>query len=166
MTTTLFHATLLTATLTCALVAGVIFTFAILIMPGIGVLDDRGFLRAFQVIDAVIQQGSPLFFLVWFGSAASVCAAAVLGFWEVTGVDRVLLVAAATVFVVGVHVPTLTVNVPLNNAVQRLDVPATPQAVASDARLAFEARWTRWNTVRLWLALGVTVVLLVVTVRV
>ncbi len=166
MTTTLFYATLLTAALSCALVTGIIFAFAMVIMPGIGVLDDRGFLRAFQVIDAVIQHGSPLFFLVWLGSAVTVCAAGLLGLWTAAGADRVLLVVAATVYLVGVQVPTVTVNVPLNNAVQRLDVAATTPAAARDARLAFEPRWNQWNVVRLWLALGVTVVLLVVALRV
>lgn len=164
--TTLFHATLATAVLLCALAAGVIFTFAILVMPGISALDDRGFLRAFQVIDVVVQRGSSAFFVVWLGSAVAVCAAAVLGLWAVAGVDRVLLVVAAFVYVVGVQLPTLTVNVPMNNAVQRLDVAEAPQAAAREARLAFEVPWNRWNVVRLWCALGVTAVLLVVAVRV
>ena len=166
MTTTLFYATLLTAALSCALVTGVIFAFAIVVMPGISVLDDRGFLRAFQVVDAVIQHGSPLFFLVLLGSAVTVCAAAVLGLWSVAGVDRDLVAVAAIVYVVGVQLPTITVNVPLNNAVQRLDVAAATPEAARDARLAFEPRWNRWNLVRLLLALGVTVVLLVVALRV
>lgn len=166
MTTTLFPTTLLTAAFSCALVGGILFAFAVVVMPGISALDDREFLRAFQVIDAVIQRGSPLFFLVWLGSAVAVCAAAMLGLRFAAGAERVLLVVAAIVYVVGVQLPTITINVPMNNAVQRLDVAATTPAAAREARLVFESRWNRWNLVRLWVALGVTVVLLVVVQRV
>jgi uncharacterized membrane protein len=37
------------------LVAGFLFAFAAVIMPGIRSLGDRAFIRAFQVIDRVIQ---------------------------------------------------------------------------------------------------------------
>ena len=47
MITTLFLAALLLATLLCALVAGFLFAFAVVVMPGIATLDDTGFLRGF-----------------------------------------------------------------------------------------------------------------------
>ena len=46
---------LILAAFLCSLVAGFLFAFAIVIMPGIGSLNDREFLRAFQVMDRVIQ---------------------------------------------------------------------------------------------------------------
>ena len=49
-------------------VAGVVFAFAVVVMPGIRTLPDADFLRAFQVIDRVIQDNQPLFLLVWVGS--------------------------------------------------------------------------------------------------
>jgi len=79
---TFFQATLLLATFLCSLVAGLLFTFAIVVMPGIGKLDDGGFIRAFQVIDRVIQNKQPLFVLVWVGSAVALVTAAVLGIAE------------------------------------------------------------------------------------
>jgi hypothetical protein len=45
----------LLATFLCSLVAGLLFTFAYVVMPGIAKLDDNSFLRAFQAIDRVIQ---------------------------------------------------------------------------------------------------------------
>ena len=69
LTTTIFPIILITATLLCALVAGLLFAFAIVTMPGIKSLNDREFIRAFQVMDGVIQNNQPIFMLVWLGSA-------------------------------------------------------------------------------------------------
>ena len=54
--------------LSCNLVGGFIFTYAIVVMPGLSSLNDKDFLRAFQVTDAVIQNNQPLFMFTWVGS--------------------------------------------------------------------------------------------------
>ena len=51
----IFPIALIVATFLCSLVAGLVFVFAIVVMPGIESLNDREFIRAFQVIDRVIQ---------------------------------------------------------------------------------------------------------------
>jgi hypothetical protein len=53
-------------------------------------LDDGGFIRAFQVMDRVIQDNQPLFVLVWVGSVLALVSTAVLGLWVLGGSDRVL----------------------------------------------------------------------------
>ena len=65
------------ATFLCSLVAGFLFAFAAVVMPGIRSLDDGGFIRAFQVMDRIIQNNQPLFVLVWVGSVLALVAAAV-----------------------------------------------------------------------------------------
>ena len=50
---------LILATFLCSLVAGFVFALAIVTMPGISTLDDREFIRAFQVMDKVIQNNQP-----------------------------------------------------------------------------------------------------------
>jgi uncharacterized membrane protein len=82
---TTFRAVLMFATFLCSLVAGFLFAFAVVVMPGIRSLDDSGFIRAFQVIDRVIQNNQPLFVLVWVGSVFALIAAAVLGMWTLSG---------------------------------------------------------------------------------
>ena len=52
---TLFFGFLIASTLLCALVTGFIFTYAVVVMPGFAKLDDRDFIRSFQVTDGVIQ---------------------------------------------------------------------------------------------------------------
>ena len=74
-----FPLILVLATFLCSLVAGFLFAYAIVVMPGIGRLDDRAFIRAFQVTDGIIQNNQPVFVAVWLGSALALVAAAVLG---------------------------------------------------------------------------------------
>ena len=54
LTSSLGTAALVGATVSTAMVAGLMFVFAHSVMPGLGTLDDRGFLTAFQRIDAAI----------------------------------------------------------------------------------------------------------------
>jgi uncharacterized membrane protein len=108
---TLFHLVLISAAFLCSLVAGFLFAFAAVVMPGIRSLDDSGFIRAFQVIDRVIQNNQPLFVVVWVASVLAVIAATVLGLWALAGIDRVLIVIAALVYLLCVQLPTIAINV-------------------------------------------------------
>ena len=65
---------LILSILSCSLVGGFIFTYAIVVMPGLSNLNDKDFLRAFQVTDAVIQKNQPLFMFTWIGSILTVLA--------------------------------------------------------------------------------------------
>jgi uncharacterized membrane protein len=163
---TLFHAVLIAATLLCSLVAGFLFAFASVVMPGIRTLDDGAFLRAFQVIDGVIQRGQRLFLLVWVGSVVTLLVAATSGIWLLRGGDRLTLIAAALIYVACVQLPTATINIPMNNTLQRVDVAMMGEAVRRETRQAFEPRWNRWNAIRTVCATVVSIVLLVILLRI
>jgi uncharacterized membrane protein len=145
---TVYQAVVALAGFLCSLVAGFLFAFAAVVMPGIGKLDDGAFIRAFQSIDGVIQRNGPLFVLVWVGSVLAVIAAAVLAVWAPSGPNRLLTIAAALVYVVGVQIPTVGINVPLNNALQKLDPGSMDERARRRAREDFESRWNRWNVFR------------------
>ena len=149
------------ATLLCALVAGFLFAFAVVAMPGIGRLDDGAFLRAFQVMDRVIQNNQPLFMIVWAGSVVALIAAAVLGFGRLEGAERALLIAAVLVYLLGVQLTTAAVNIPLNNRLQTLDLVAMDAAALRAEREAFEPRWNRANIARTVISSGVAALLIV-----
>lgn len=144
----MFQSVLMLAAFLCSLVAGFLFAFAVVVMPGIGRLDDRDFIRAFQVIDRVIQNNQPLFLVVWVGSVLAVVAAAVLGLWALDGADRLLVIAAALVYGLCVQLPTVAINIPLNNALHVVDSETMDEATRRRARSAFEPRWNRWNAIR------------------
>jgi uncharacterized membrane protein len=162
---TSFDAVLVLATFLCSLVAGFLFAFATVVMPGIGRLDDGGFIRAFQVIDSVIQRSQPLFVLMWVGSVLALIAAAALGLWARSGADRLLSIVAALVYLLGVQLPTVTINVPLNNRLQRLDPDLADEPTRRRARADFEPRWNRWNALRTACASFTAIVLMVLLVR-
>ena len=143
-----FQAALILATFLCSLVAGFLFAFAVVAMPGLKNLKDGEFIRAFQVMDRVIQNNQPLFILVWVGSAVLVILSAVLGLGQLAGGERLLLLGAALIYLLGVQLPTITINIPLNNKIQAFEVDATDEAAHRAAREAFEPRWNRWNAIR------------------
>ena len=161
----IFQLTLIAATFFCSLVAGFVFAFAVVVMPGIGNLGDRDFLRVFQVMDRVIQNNQPAFMLVWIGSVIALLAAAGLGFGQLDGTGRVLMIAAVLVYLLGVQIPTATINIPLNNGVQALEIAAMDEAALEAARQEFESRWNTWNSIRTVLASLVSVLLIILLLR-
>src|SRR5262245_916605 len=165
MKVTLFQAVVMLATFLCALVAGFLLAFAIVVMPGIRTLDDGDFIRAFQVIDRVIQNGQPVFMFVWAGSALAILAAAGLGLWALNGADRLLLSLAALLYLACVQVPTFAINIPLNNQLQTLKVATMSESSRSDARNKFEPRWNRWNSIRTACACAASLLLMLLLLR-
>lgn len=158
--------TLLAAAFLCSLVAGFLFAFAVVVMPGINRLDDRNFIRAFQAIDRVIQNNQPLFLLVWLGSVVALLTAAVLGVWQLHGWNRLILIVAALLYFLGVQLPTARINVPLNNAIQKLDPGAMNESSVARARSEFESRWNRWNVIRTVCSSIVSILLLLLLLSV
>jgi len=161
----IFQFTLIAATFLCSLVAGFLFAFAVVVMPGIGNLGDGEYLRAFQVMDRVIQNNQPVFILVWMGSAIALLASAALGIGRLDGTGRVLIIAAVLVYLLGVQLPTFTINVPLNNTVQTLEIDGMEETAREAAREDFESRWNYWNSIRTVLASLVSVLLIVQILR-
>jgi len=160
-----FQFALMLATFRCSLVAGFLFAFAIVVMPGIRSLNDREFIRAFQVMDRVIQNNQPIFVLVWVGSIVALVTSAVLGIGQLDGARRLLIIFAAFAYLLGVQLPTFTINVPLNNKLQTLDVDAMNETTQKAARKDFEPRWNIWNSIRTAFASLVSALLIILLFR-
>lgn len=160
-----FSWVLITAAFLCSLMAGFLFAFAVVVMPGIKNLSDREFLQSFQVIDRVIQSNQPLFMIMWLGSTLALIVAAALAIRYETGVDRTLIVSAALASVLLVQLPTMTINIPLNGTIQELDFASLEEETASQVRENFESRWNRWNVIRTFVSCMILLALLVVLLR-
>ena len=138
-------ATLIAATMTTGLMAGVFGVYAHAIMPGLGRTDDRTFVGAFQSIDRAII--NPWFLPTFVGALVLTGLAALL---QLFGDRDSMLpwIVAALVLYLAVFVITVGVNVPLNDEIKAAGNPdqiADPAAV----RERFdEARWVRWNVIR------------------
>ena len=129
-------ATLVAATMTNGLTAGLFAAYSYAVMPGLGRTGDRTFVEAMQQTNAAILNG-------WFGICfgGSLVFAAVAALLHV-GRPGLPWIVAGVVFYVVVLAITFRVNVPLNDA---LATSTTPDATA---RAAFESTWVRWNVVR------------------
>jgi len=158
---TMFDVALLISAFLCSIVAGFLFAYAVVIMPGIARLDDRGFLKAFQVTDRVIQDNQPLFILAWLGSILAVIAAAVLAIGRLAGFELFLMELAALSYILGVQAPTFAINLPLNRQLQALKIDGMDDSSAGTERNNFEQRWNAANRARAVIAAGVTFALLV-----
>lgn len=135
---------LVAATITMGLLAGLFFAFAMSVMPGLARTGDRTIIEAMQQINEAILNpwlalslgGAPLFTVI---AAALHLPASVRGVlpW---------IVAAFVLYLVAFGI-TAGINVPLNDALAAAGPPGRitdPAAV----REAFEASWVRWNLTR------------------
>jgi len=161
----MFDLSLVLSTLLCALVAGFLFAYAIVVMPGIKTLDDKDFIKAFQVTDGVIQNNQPIFLFVWIGSAVALLVCFVKGFSVLEGLDFWLLSVATIAYLLGVQVSTIVIHLPLNNRLQTYDVETMNGDELRQARLEFEPRWNRSNQIRTVIASCVSLLLIIVALR-
>ena len=164
-TEVIFYITLILATFLCSLVAGFLFAFALVVMPGIKRLNDWEFIRAFQVVDGIIQNNQPIFVLVWVGSVVLLLTSAVLGIGQLDGTERLLIIFPTLLYLLGVQLPTFTVNVPLNNKLQTLEPDIMDEAKQKLARQEFEPRWNLWNSIRTTLASLTSALLMILLFR-
>ena len=134
--------TLLGATLTMGLVAGVFALFAHTIMPGLHRTDDRTFVTAFQQIDRAII--NPWFMITAFGGALVLTLAAGIAN---RGTPALPWIAAAFGLYLAAVVVTIAVNVPLNDAIKAAGNPAHIDVARVRAQF-HEARWAAANLVR------------------
>jgi len=134
---------LVIATLSMGLMAGAFALYAHTIMPGLGRVDNRTFLTAFQALDRAII--NPWFLGGGFvGAMVFTLLAAVVHHgrtafpWVV-----VALVLYAIAFVV-----TITIHLPLNDALKAAGDPSILADPAAVRRAFNEPRWVVGNLVR------------------
>jgi uncharacterized membrane protein len=135
-------------------------------MPGIGILNDKDFLRAFQVIDKVIQNNQPVFMLTWIGSILFIITSLILGIRQMEGINLLLLVIASVLYLFGVQLSTVINNIPLNNKLQKMNIDKISDKETLIVRADFERPWNRWNIVRTIISILVTTLLLIVVVQI
>ena len=150
MTLDIFSISLMLSILLCSLVAGLVFSFAVVVMPGIAKLSDREFLTSFKEMDRIIQNNQPVFMLVWVGSVVAMIATSVLGVQNLDSGHTNLLLLALAFYVLGVQLPTARFNIPLNNELQNLDLMALELTELAIFRSKFEINWNRWNRFRVF----------------
>ncbi|WP_368562879.1 DUF1772 domain-containing protein [Pseudoxanthomonas sp. UTMC 1351] len=126
----------------CGLMAGLFFAFSTFIMKASGRIAPAAGIAAMNSINEVILRSlfMPLFWSTTVASA--VLAVFAVAVWDEAGAKAVL--AGGVVYLIGMFVCTLAIEVPLNNQLK--------SAADSDSALPmwqrYLARWTQWNHVR------------------
>ena len=152
--------------LLCALAAGFILTYAIIVMPGLSKLDDKEFIKAFQVTDGIIQNNQPIFILIWLGSIISVLGTIITSILSLGIVEAWLIIFAGVIYLLGVQVITISIHLPLNKHIQKIDINLTNSQTLSEVRKNFETKWNYFNNIRTGIALFVILIfLLILTIR-
>ena len=154
------------AVLTCSLVTGFIFTYAVVIMPGFSKLEDKEFLRAFQVTDGVIQNNQPLFMLTWVGSIISVLSVMAISILSLGVSEAWIIFVVGLIYLLGVQGITISIHLPLNNHIQKIDINDMNNQSLNEERTNFEMRWNYFNKIRTFIAFAASLsFLLILMVR-
>ena len=156
-----FYFFLFLSILSCSLVTGFIFTYAIIVMPGLSKLSDKEFSKAFQATDAVIQNKQPIFMLIWVGSIVSVLSLILISITYVGLSETWLIVLVALIYLLGVQGITIFIHLPLNNQIQKLNLEKLKDENLRDERLNFENKWNFFNNIRTTIAFFVSLTLLI-----
>lgn len=130
--------------LTTALIAGLFFNWSVAVIPGLARLSDRNYMQAMHAINRAIL--NPAFLLCFMAPIVLLPLTA----WQQynNGTSFWLMVGASVVYIAGVFIVTMGGNVPLNNALDALDIPAMSDADVSAERLAFEKPWVMFHHIR------------------
>ena len=157
----LLDISLIFSILSCSLVGGFIFTYAIVVMPGLSKLNDKDFLRAFQVTDAVIQNKQPLFMFTWIGSIVAMLTTILVSLVSVGLPETWLILLIGVAYLLGVQGITIAIHIPLNNHIQKVKIEELNDETLANERLKFETRWNFFNYIRKSIAISVRVLMLI-----
>ena len=153
---------LILSILLCSLVTGFIFTYAIVVMPGLSKLKDKEFIRAFQVTDEIIQNNQPIFMLIWVGSIISVLSLIISSVIIIGISESLLTIIIGTIYLFGVQGLTIGIHLPLNNHIQKVNTEELDDQKLNEERLNFERKWNFFNNIRTIIAFFITLMFIVI----
>ncbi|NMN94548.1 DUF1772 domain-containing protein [Antrihabitans stalactiti] len=131
---------LVASTITAGLMAGLFFTFAVVVMPALRSSDDEVFVSVMNRINVVIV--NPVFLLVYMGGLIFSAVAAIL-VWRDGNRTALPWVIAGLVLYVVMFLVTSGANIPLND-----QLATVANGDFTSARAHFEGAWVVWNVAR------------------
>ncbi|MDJ0770475.1 MAG: DUF1772 domain-containing protein [Ilumatobacter sp.] len=137
---------LATGVIGTGLVAGLLYGWAVSVIPGTTRVGDHTYVETMQDINRAII--NPAFIVPFMGMPLALGAASVLHFRS-GDVRRGWLLAGATgTYLVGVLGVTVRGNIPLNDALDAFDLPAAAGDDLSERRRTYERPWNRLHHLR------------------
>ena len=141
----LYFSSLVISALLTGISAGLFYSYACSVNPGLGKLGDAEYLRAMQEINKAIL--NPLFFISFMGSLLVLGVATWQSYGNNTGTFYWLL-AALLLYGIGVFGMTMFANVPLNDRLDQFPVLTATAAEVAAMRKAFEQPWNAYHSIR------------------
>lgn len=137
----------------CGLVAGVFFAFSTFVMRALARLQPIQGIAAMQSIN--LTAINPFFMTALFGTAVACIVLAISSLlnWHQLGAPYLLL--GSLLYLIGTILVTIGFNVPLNEALAKVDPNSTDGAALWANYLA---SWTAWNHIRTVAALAAAAV--------
>ena len=135
-------------------------------MPGFSKLNDKDFIRAFQVTDNIIQNNQPLFMLIWIGSILSVISTIVFSIFNINADYSIFIIVTGFFYLLGVQGLTISIHIPLNNNIQKIDVDKEDELKLKEVRKEFEIKWNYYNRIRTVVAFTVTTLLMLILLNI
>jgi uncharacterized membrane protein len=131
------------AAVSAAVTTGVLVAFSTSVMPALAQRPPAEGMAAMQAMNRTIL--NPVFGLLFGGSALLCLAVAATAPFTTDEAGWGWRLAGGLLYVVGVTVETMTVNVPMND---RLDAADAATAAGRQVWADFLPSWTRWNNIR------------------
>jgi uncharacterized membrane protein len=139
----------LLAALGCGLIAGVFFAFSSFVIIALARLQPMQGIAAMQSINLTVI--NPSFMAVFLGTAAACLFIAVSSVFRWHQPDATYLLLGSLLYLIGTLGVTIVFNVPLNEALARVE-PGSADGASLWA--SYLANWTVWNHVRTAAALA------------
>lgn len=137
---------LILTTTTTALIAGLFYSYSCSVNIGLGRLNDRDYLSAMQSINRAIL--NPWFFISFIGTLFMLPFSAWFIYDSPPSLAFYFFLAATLVYLFGVFGITVTVNVPLNEALDKIDIANATIEEINTQRVLFEKKWNQFNLIR------------------
>ncbi|BAZ40188.1 hypothetical protein NIES4101_61490 [Calothrix sp. NIES-4101] len=139
----------LLALLGCGLMAGVFFAFSTFVMTALARLQPSEGITAMQAINITVI--NPLFMGVFLGNAVACIFLVIfsLSKWHQPG--TVYLLVGSLLYLVGTLGVTIAFNVPMNDALAKVEPGSTD---GTSLWTSYLVNWTFWNHVRTFAALA------------
>ena len=154
MTQQHYFALKLFSALGCGLIAGVFFAFSSFVMNALARLQPTQGIAAMQSINITVI--NPLFMAAFLGTATVCIFLAISSVlrWHQPGAAYLLI--GSLLYLIGTVGVTIACNVPLNEALARVEPGSTEGA---SLWVSYLANWTAWNHVRTTAALAAAAML-------
>lgn len=137
---------LLVSTLSTGLIAGLFYGYSCSVNPALGRLPDAEYLGAMQAINRAIL--NPVFFATFMGTLLLLPLGAWFSYQGQASPQFWCFLAAAILYIVGTFGVTIGGNVPLNDALDKINIAGSSAEELARHRGLFEAKWNMLHSIR------------------